>query len=287
MRVLRWNCQGVGNIPTVRPLREIHCQYFPETKNGGKYLEGGMEYLGYVNLHTVEPVGRSGGLALMWKDSLSIKILYSDKRLIDVEVTCQDKVFFLIFVYGDPVKENRSKLWERLVRIGVNRDGPWMLTWDFNEMIDRSEKKSRVIRAETSFVEFKKTLRLCGVWDVRHTCNPLSWYGWRSEELVECRLDRTVANQKRSEMLPSSQAMYLMRYGSDHSPLITNCLGERWRQWANFKFDHMWIHREGFKELVSNHWRTTSENGSRTVMGRIASCRKIISRWKRTARPNS
>lgn len=41
-----------------------------------------MAHLGYYNMHTVNPIGNSGGLALMCTKSVTVKILQSDKRII-------------------------------------------------------------------------------------------------------------------------------------------------------------------------------------------------------------
>lgn len=109
--------------PTVQHLREIHGQYFPEiiflseTKKGKKYLENVVGHLGYHDLHTVEPIGRSGGMALMWKDSLTVKILQSDRRLIDAQITLEGKEFYFTGVYGDLVRSLRNDVWERIMRI--------------------------------------------------------------------------------------------------------------------------------------------------------------------------
>lgn len=74
--------------------------YFPEiiflseTKKKRDYLENVVGHLGYHDLHTVEPVGRSGGLALMWKNTVEVTILQSKKRLIDAQVRWEDKEFY-------------------------------------------------------------------------------------------------------------------------------------------------------------------------------------------------
>ena len=87
----------MGNIPTVRHLRELRGQYFPEiiflseTKNGRKYLENVVGHLGYHDLHIVEPTRKSGGLALMWRETVEVKILQSNKRMIDALVRWEDK----------------------------------------------------------------------------------------------------------------------------------------------------------------------------------------------------
>ena len=78
MRILSWNCQGLGNTPTVRHLQGIPGQFPPEilflseTKNKRSYLESLVEVLGYHNLQTVEPIGIGGGLAVMWTESCKV-----------------------------------------------------------------------------------------------------------------------------------------------------------------------------------------------------------------------
>ena len=82
MRTLSWNCQRVANTPTVRHLQEIRGQYFSEiiflseTKNKKIYLENVVGHLGYHDLDTMEPVGKSGGLALMWREMVEVRILH-------------------------------------------------------------------------------------------------------------------------------------------------------------------------------------------------------------------
>lgn len=83
-----------------------------------------MGHLGYHDLHTVEPRGIGGGLALIWKEEVNLKVLYSDRRLIDILIKWQDKEFHLTCVYGDPVKEYRGEVWERLSRLGASRSSP-------------------------------------------------------------------------------------------------------------------------------------------------------------------
>ena len=56
MRMLSWNCQGLGNTLTVRQLQEIHWVYSPdiiflsETKNRRRYMEDVLVKLGFNDL---------------------------------------------------------------------------------------------------------------------------------------------------------------------------------------------------------------------------------------------
>lgn len=58
----------------------------------------------------MEPVGKSGGLAVMWKESCMIEVLQANRRLMDLKVKLQDKVFYMTGVYGDPIKSRRVEV---------------------------------------------------------------------------------------------------------------------------------------------------------------------------------
>ncbi|CAA7029125.1 unnamed protein product [Microthlaspi erraticum] len=285
--------EGVGNTPTVRHLREVHGRYFPEvtflceTKNRRKYMEGIVEQLGYFDLHTVEPIGKSGGLALMWKDSVSVKIIHSDNRIIDTIVKWEDKEFFLTCVYGDPVRRSRGIVWERIERLKINRQGAWMMTGDFNELTEPKEKEGGVTRRKESCQEFKQMLLTCGLWEIKHNGHQLSWYGQRQEELVQCRLDRTVANQLWMELFGQASATYLPRISSDHSPLITSLIGDSRKNRGSFKYDHRCFQREGFAATVEKSWVNSGTDRGVSMMKKITDCRKAISQWKRANSSNS
>lgn len=49
--------------------------FLSETKNRRWYMEEIMVKLGFHDLRTVEPIGRSGGLAVLWKEACKVEIL--------------------------------------------------------------------------------------------------------------------------------------------------------------------------------------------------------------------
>ena len=68
----------------------------------------------------VDPVGRSGGLALFYNNEYQVQVLYSSNRMIDIEAVVMGKQVFITFVYGDPVQKLREHVWERLTRYGLS-----------------------------------------------------------------------------------------------------------------------------------------------------------------------
>ena len=117
MSVMNRNCQGVGSDKTVQRLRSLILRLFPdfvilmETKQKNDFMLGLQESLGYRKMITVEPICLTGGLAMMWKDIYKVKILSSDKRIIDTKVTCGSISFFLTccMVILSRVKDRRCR----------------------------------------------------------------------------------------------------------------------------------------------------------------------------------
>lgn len=93
MRLLSWNCQGLGSILTGKALKRLKRKYDPdmlflmETKQSEEIISKWQTNLNFVDHFVVNPVGLSGGLALLWKDSVSVDVPSSSKNFIDSTVT--------------------------------------------------------------------------------------------------------------------------------------------------------------------------------------------------------
>lgn len=148
------------------------------------------------------------------------------------------------------------------------------MTRDFNELVDPSEKRGGAIRSEDDYLEFRQMLRACGLWEIKHEGYQLSWYGVRNEELVQCRLDRIVANQFWQEMFPQAKALYLKKNCSDHSLLISSLMEEQKKTWGNFRYDQRWLQRDGFKEMVVQSWQDQMSNFQISIMEALSGIKK-------------
>ncbi|CAN7004109.1 unnamed protein product [Brassica oleracea var. botrytis] len=86
------------------------------------------------------PVGLSGGLCLLWKDGIEVSVLESSPNLIDTRVTHKGVTSFISFIYGAPAMENRATFWAKLSEVGRDRDSLWLISGDFNDILNNSEK---------------------------------------------------------------------------------------------------------------------------------------------------
>ena len=162
MRILSWNCRGMGSKWTISYLCERRHKhkhkpdflFLSETKQGSEFVQKFQAHFGYDNLVTVDLVGRSGGLTLFYNNEYQVNVLYSSNRMIDVEAEALRKKVYLTFVYGDLVQEMRELVWERLTRYGMARSVTWFIIGDLNEITGNHEKEGRSIRSADSFIPF-------------------------------------------------------------------------------------------------------------------------------------
>ena len=135
MSAIAWNCHGAGAYLTKKHLGELHRCFTPS------FLQDFQFEFVYNKLFTVEPEGRSGGLALFYLDSFDVTILFANNRIIDIEATIPGHKVYITFVNGDPVINCRENVWERLTRISLTRLGAWLRLGDFNELTSNIEKR--------------------------------------------------------------------------------------------------------------------------------------------------
>ena len=149
--------------------------FLSETKQDFDFVQRFQSHFGYDRLVTVDPNGRSGGLALFYNNEFQVKILYSSNIMIDIEAVVKGKQVFLTFVYGEPVQELREQVWERLTRFGLSRSEPWFIIGDQNEITGNHEKDGGSLRCTTSFIPFNNMIRNSGLLEFLARGNILSW----------------------------------------------------------------------------------------------------------------
>lgn len=259
--------------------------FLSETKNPDDYVSKTLDWMNFPSKHLVSPhCPGGGGLALFWKHEIHLEIVSSCKTFIDTVIKYKHNTFCATFIYGEPDQSKRKDIWDKLADISKDREAPWFLTGDFNEILDSSEKRGGPQRAEGSFSAFHSFLSGSDLFDLRHSGNPLSWRGKRHNHLVHCRLDRSISNSLWAEMFPSGRCSYLKFEGSDHRPLISYFEPPAKKKRGIFRYDRRMSNNEEITKLVSDIWAGTTRD---TVEQKICACRKAISKWNKDHHSNS
>lgn len=122
MKIISWNCQGLGNPLTFQELRALVALERPamvflmETKNREMRVEGMIKRLNFANKMVMNPEGIAGGLVLMWTEEVDIRVISSNRNIIDVE--CYDlsggSKMRITFLYAPTNYGERLILWHQL-----------------------------------------------------------------------------------------------------------------------------------------------------------------------------
>lgn len=295
MSILSWNCRGLGRSQdlAIPHLKEIRKKYFPEviflmeTKQSKKSLVELQVTLGFDKVYTVEPVGLSGGLALLWSQKVCLEVKYADKNLIDVAVVYDGKRFFISFVYGEPDHFGKEKVWERIMRLGVQRRECWSMVGDFNEILHNKEKSGGPLRSERSFEDFRNCLDVCEMVELCGVGDSFTWAGKRWQKYVQCKLDRCFGNKEWKRVFPLAVQVFLERLGSDHKPVLVKLFGQNDSRRGSFRFDKRIVGRQKVRECIDSAWKEGSGAGQQSVIDKLGSVRRSLGKWKRENGNNS
>ncbi|KAL5571245.1 hypothetical protein UlMin_020842 [Ulmus minor] len=169
--------------------------------------------LGFSGMLLWEKEGRSGGLCLLWSDSVSVQLLSGSKGHIDVMVTSLNSICWRFTgLYGNPNTSLRPQFWTLMKRLGDSSSLPWLCGGDLNEILFGHEKQGGAERAQYLMSHFRETINYCGLAD-----------------LVQERLDRMLGNSRWVDLFPNSLVHHLNMRGSDHRPLLcSNIIKSHW-----------------------------------------------------------
>ena len=109
MRLLIWNCQGLGNPWTIRSLRNLvrdqalKVCFLMETRLDSDGFEEWCGDLPYPNRLVVKQPDTGGGLALIWKEDVKMDFINYTMHHFLVRVVEEDGfAWFLTCFYGWP-----------------------------------------------------------------------------------------------------------------------------------------------------------------------------------------
>ena len=141
MRILSWNCRGLGQPRTVQELVclvSTHLSsivFLSETRQNKERVNNLRWRLSLKDGLLHDGRGKGGGIALYWDESVEIKKLSLGPRYIDVLIrnNPNEQWWRGTFIYGEPEAHERIHMWNLIRRIKNNSNAPWMLIGDFKK----------------------------------------------------------------------------------------------------------------------------------------------------------
>ncbi|KAK1366218.1 hypothetical protein POM88_041779 [Heracleum sosnowskyi] len=173
MSTVSWNCQGMGPPWKLRFLQDVIRQERPsivflcETLSNKEKMEWVQARLGFKGMIVVEAQGRSGGLALLWKETNQVKLISLLKHHIDVEVNINGmQTWRLTGFYGEPKRSKRRKTWDLLRNLARDSNLPWCTIGDMNNIVSQEDKKGGTLYPQRLLDGFNEVLENTGLKDL-------------------------------------------------------------------------------------------------------------------------
>nr|XP_023874998.1 uncharacterized protein LOC111987509 [Quercus suber] len=295
MSAIAWNCRGLGNPRTVSTLQKAVLEedstlvFLMETKLKTEEMAEIKHQLERKQGLIVPSVRRSGGLALLWKDSMLVDVQTYSQNHIDVIVMEENgnKKWRFTGFYGHPETSKREESWRLLVNLSTMSDLPWVCMGDFNEIRHRGGKEGGGERPEWQMKAFSSAISKSKLRDMGCVGPEFTWSkrlgarGWVRE-----RLDRALVSTNRASLFPRVSLYNVANFSSDHNMLILKTSPPRSRNKRRqrlFRFEAMWIKERECDGVVKEAWERGRNLGDQNQFERcMEECRTSLQSWNST-----
>nr|XP_023879274.1 uncharacterized protein LOC111991717 [Quercus suber] len=292
MTTLAWNCRGLGIPQSVQALKDLVRAEDPmlvfvmETKASISQMK---KHKNKINQHLqaliVPSDGKSGGLALLWKENADVRVQSYSHSHIDaivhdssVNITWRATGF-----YGHPDAAQRSSSWRLLETLNAQFDLPWVVFGDFNEITHIEEKCGGAERNANQMEAFRNALDNCDLRDLGFVGQRFTWCNGRfGDQRTLVRLDRMVANNRWTALFQQAKVCHRSMSSSDHCLLALYLAPQlrRRRGKAQFRFESMWARDVGCRDVVEMAWSVDSTVGDcYSTQDRIRNCQHQLQWW--------
>ncbi|CAM8926103.1 unnamed protein product [Rhodiola kirilowii] len=287
MKILVWNCRGLGSSSAVRALQELIRVYRPlvvgivESKSSSSRCEVVRVKLGFDCCFDVPARGRSGGLALFWNNMSDVSVVSYSGYHINFTLNNKGPAQVTIF-YGNPRTNLRQLSWNLIRKLRELINMPWCIIGDFNAICNFSETTSKNLSRQVFMEHFRDVLLDCGLMDLGYKGSKFTFSNKRQGmEEVRSRLDRAVGDDLWVNKFPNASIKHLVSHRSDHCPLLLNLDGISGGHHNYFKFESMWMRDASLSVTVSNSWNPYGDNVS--IGDKLADLSQQLKIWNRNS----
>ncbi|GAU10318.1 hypothetical protein TSUD_418940, partial [Trifolium subterraneum] len=290
MKILSWNCRGLSTpsaIPNLRNIAQGHqpdILFLSETLSKAQTMERVRVSLKFNSCLSVDVEGRSGGLSVMWRDTIKCRVMNYSRNFINLVVEDKEEgEWRLTCYYGYPERGRRSQAWKLLRELRDMSDLPWCIIGDFNDLLSQEDKRGNHPHPNWLCNGFRTVVGDCDLTDIHLEGYPYTWIKSRgSSNVIEERLDRAMANLMWLMKYPDVRLLNLLASHSDHSPiLLQSSPMVRNGTTYTFRFENMWLKEEDVEEVVVDGWGR--ERGV-DITSRTTRCADKPQRWGRRKR---
>ena len=287
--ILSWNVRGM-NAPNKQEDILLFLQKhrvgmigFLETKVQNSNIDAVMHRVcpnwTWIHNATTEERGR---IILSWHPrKYRVKVIYISDQIIHGEATHlpTGRRFFISFIYGRNLVEQRLPLWESLRTISNSINDPWCVMGDFNSILNQEDRIGGTIVTESETKDFAECILYCGLQEFSFEG---AFYTWNNKHIWS-KFDRALHNNLWYAQLDFTHVHFISQGLSDHSPIhvsFPKCLKPKY----SFQFCDMWAKDKDFKGLVrssmSQPQKGSDQGHLQQVLKRLVYPLKQLSRSK-------
>ncbi|KAK4278800.1 hypothetical protein QN277_016598 [Acacia crassicarpa] len=265
-----------------------------ETKQKASYVRKVRRRCGFDEEWIVNPVGRSGGLALWWSEVLIINILYSSPNIVHTSVTSAalSTPSYITFIYGPIDEDDRNLCWQEVRKISNNITTSWICLGDFNDILSQHEKCGGQPRAWRKILNFKCFVADCELEDLGYNGSCFTWCNNRdSPDTIHERIDRALGNVLLREEFPTLQVFHIdPARSSDHHLLFIQCQVESYKKNRAFRFESAWVYHDQFLGTIKGDWGVPPEQNVSCLENfliKLRRCKQKLIKWSKKEFPNN
>lgn len=208
----------------------------------------------------VPAIANSGGMVLLWNNEVvKVSNFTRNGQSIHVMIEVKPKNLTWLFstIYASNDLAYRHLLWDNIKLIFDKYKGPWLVTEDFNEIINSTNKfGGRPInqkRART-LIDCRSS---CNLVDLGYKGCKYTWsnHRMRNGGLIMERLDRVYSKSDWLQEFNNVTVTHLPKIYSDHNPILVNLNNSTNNTYARpFRLETFWCSHSDFPRIVKESW---------------------------------
>jgi hypothetical protein len=166
-----------------------------------------------------------------------------------------DFKFWLTAIYALNQLDRRKILWQELIAVHSNQQGPWILLGDFNNVVKSMDRIGGSLVTEHEFADLRDMMYCTGLFEKDSIGDYYTWTNKHTVGTIYSRIDHVFGNLEWLQANSHMQLEILPPSVSDHSLLCLRDSEPREARSTNFKFTNSVIHIAGYHDVVNHSWR--------------------------------
>ncbi|GAA0158675.1 hypothetical protein LIER_15635 [Lithospermum erythrorhizon] len=202
MKILSWNCQGLGQSSTVHLIASLVMYHKPdilflcETLCSKSTVDTHLSRLKFPVSFDFNAIGTNEGLWLGVSSNVNINLIFSSKNLILIEsFTENNQSWFLGGIYGNPKLNLREETWKSIsntLEPFINK--PILFCGDYNQVLTNFDKFSTPFSLIPGSNHLLNLINKFGLEDLGYLGAKFTWSGIRNKIKIYEKLNHAMSN---------------------------------------------------------------------------------------------